>query len=69
MNVQHSALAEWYKILLPFLHIKHGLMKNFIKAMDRTGPAFMYLAEKFPRLSVAKVKEGVFVGLQIRKLF
>ena len=37
--------------------------------MDRTGPAFKYLAEKFPRLSEAKIKEGVFVGPQIRKLF
>jgi len=44
-------------------------MKNFVKAMDRTGSAFKYLAEKFPRLSEAKIKEGVFVVPQIRKLF
>jgi len=44
-------------------------MKNFVKAMDRTVSAFKYLAEKFPRLSEAKIKEGVFVGPQIRKLF
>jgi hypothetical protein len=44
-------------------------MQNFVKAMDRTGSAFKYLAEKFPRLSEAKIKEGVFVGPQIRKLF
>jgi len=68
-NVQHSALAEWHTILLPPLHIKLGLMKNFVKAMDRTGSAFKYLAEKFPRLSEAKIKEGVFVGPQICKLF
>jgi len=43
--------------------------ENFVKAMDRTGSAFQYLAEKFPRLNVAKIKEGVFVGPQIRKLF
>jgi hypothetical protein len=36
--------------------------ENFVKAMDRTGLAFKYLAEKFPRLSEAKIKEGVFVG-------
>jgi len=57
-NVQNPALAEWHKILLPPLHIKLGLMKNFVKAMDRTGSAFKYLAEKFPRLSEAKIKEG-----------
>ena len=37
--------------------------------MDRTGSAFKYLAEKFPRLSEAKIKEGVFVGTQIGKFF
>jgi len=42
---------------------------SFVKAMDRTGSTFKYLAEKFPRLSEAKIKEGVFVGPQIRKLF
>jgi len=59
-NVQHPALAEWHKILLPTLHIKLCLMKNFVKAMDRTGSAFKYLAEKFLRLSEAKIKEGIF---------
>jgi hypothetical protein len=44
-------------------------MKNFVKAMDRTGSAFKYLAEKFPRLKEAKIKEGVFVGPQTRKHF
>lgn len=44
-------------------------MKNFVKAMDKTGEAFLYLSTKFPRLSEAKIKEGVFVGPQIRKLF
>jgi hypothetical protein len=43
--------------------------KNLVKAMDRTGLVFKYLAEKFSRLSEAKIKEGVFVGQQIRKLF
>jgi hypothetical protein len=43
--------------------------KYFVKAMDRTGSAFKCLAEKFPPLSETKIKEGVFVGPQIRKLF
>jgi len=37
--------------------------------MDRNESAFEYLAEKFPRLSETKIKVGVFVGPQIRKLF
>jgi hypothetical protein len=44
-------------------------MKNFVKAMDQTGSAFKNLAEKFPQLSEVKIKEGVFVGPQIHKLF
>jgi hypothetical protein len=63
-NVQHPALAEWHKILLPPLHIILGLIKNFVKAMDRTGLAFKYLAEKFPRLSEAKIKEGFLLVLR-----
>jgi len=68
-NVQQPALAEWHKNLLPLLHIKLGLMKNFVKAMDRTGSAFKYLAEKFPLLSEVKIIERVFWGPEIRKLF
>ena len=68
-DVQHPALAEWHKILLPSLCIKLFLMKNFVKAMDWTGSAFKYLAEKFPWLSDMKINEGVFVGPQICKLF
>jgi hypothetical protein len=39
------------------------------KAMDQSRSAFNYLAEKSPQLRAAKIKEGVFVGPQIRKLF
>jgi hypothetical protein len=44
-------------------------MKNFVKAIDQTGSASKYLAEKFPQLSEVKIKEEVFVGPQIHKLF
>ena len=43
-------------------------MKNFVKAMNKTNAGFKYLATKFPRLSKAKIKEGVFIGSQIRQL-
>jgi hypothetical protein len=68
-NVTSAPLVAPEKILLPPLHIKLGLMKNFVKAMDKEGRAFSYLKEKFPRISDAKIKEGIFVGPQIRKLF
>jgi hypothetical protein len=54
-------------ILLPPLHIKLGLIKHFIKAMDKNGSGFLYLKEKFPKIRDAKIKEGIFVGPQIRQ--
>jgi len=55
-NVQHPALADWHKILLPPLNIKLGLLKNFVKAVGRYRSAFKFLAEKFE----VKIKEGFF---------
>ncbi|UYV66209.1 hypothetical protein LAZ67_4000761 [Cordylochernes scorpioides] len=55
-------------IYLPPLHIKLGLMKNFVKAMDRNASGFAYLKQKFSSISEAKIKEGIFVGPQIREL-
>ena len=55
-------------IILPSLHIKLGLFKNFVKALDKNGAGFHYLKEKFPHVSDSKIKEGIFVGPQIRAL-
>ena len=60
---------EKTKIFLPPLHIKLGLTKNFVKAMDKEGEGFAYLKQKFPQVSDAKIKQGIFVGHQIRALF
>lgn len=68
-NVKNDPLVDPQKVLLPPLHIKLGLMKNFVKAMNKNGAAFQYLRQKFSRLSEAKIKEGIFVGPQIRNLF
>ena len=43
-------------------------MNNFVKVLDKTKAGFKYLYENFPRLSEAKIKEGVFLGPQIREL-
>jgi len=67
MNVENQPLVEPSKILLPSMHLKLGLMKNFVKAMNQEEAAFNYLREKFPRLIEAKLK-GVFIGPQIRDL-
>lgn len=67
-NVMHEPLVHREDIILPPLHIKLGLMKNFVKALDKTSNAFIYLRSKFPQISDAKIKEGIFVGPQIRKM-
>ncbi|KRY46233.1 hypothetical protein T03_5847 [Trichinella britovi] len=56
------------KVLLPPLHIKLGIMKQFVKALDKNGTCFQYLCTQFPLLSDAKLKEGIFVGPDIQKL-
>jgi hypothetical protein len=53
------------KFYLPPFHIRFGLIKIF-KAMDQNSAGFMCLKNNFPRISDAKIKEGVFVGPQIR---
>ncbi|MGH0145086.1 UNVERIFIED_CONTAM: hypothetical protein FKN15_028823 [Acipenser sinensis] len=56
------------KVLMPPLHIKLGLMKQFVRALGKESAAFKYLQDFFPKLSEAKVKAGVFVGPQIKKI-
>ncbi|KYM94050.1 hypothetical protein ALC62_15341, partial [Cyphomyrmex costatus] len=67
-NVLYKPLVNPHDIYLPPLHIKLGLIKNLVKAMDKDGEGFAYLKQKFPKLSEAKIKEGIFVGPQIREL-
>ena len=68
-NVQHMPLVDPKRAYLPPLHIKLGLMKNFVKAMDVEGSGFKYLQNRFsPLKSDAKLKAGVFIGPEIRRL-
>ena len=63
-NVVNPSLVLPEKIYLASLHIKLGLMKTFVKGMDKTGRGFEYLRN----VSDAKIKEGIFIGPQIREL-
>jgi hypothetical protein len=47
---------------LPPLHIKLGLMENFLKDMDKKSRSYEYVRNKFPNVSDEKIKEGVFIG-------
>jgi hypothetical protein len=59
-NVTYKPLVDPKKVYLPPLHIKLGLMKYFVKVMDRDGQVFLYLRRKFPRISDAKIKEDIY---------
>ena len=67
-NVISPPIVLPENIFLPPLHIKLGLMKNFVKGMDKTGCGFQYVRNRFPNVSDAKIKEGIFIGPQIREL-
>jgi hypothetical protein len=43
-------------------------MKNFVKGMGRTGRGFQCVRNNFSNVSDAKIKEGIFIGPQIREL-
>ena len=42
-------------------------MKNFVKALNKDGQSFRFLQTKFPYVSDAKLRAGVFDGPQIRE--
>ena len=48
MSVENQPLVEMSKILLPSMHLKLGLMKNFVKAknQEEAEAAFTYLRKK-----------------------
>jgi len=56
-------------VYLPPLHIKLSLTKIFVQAVDKESEGFGYARQKFPKISEAKLKKGVFVGPQIKQLF
>ena len=46
-NIVNNSLVDRHKILLPPLHIKLGLIKQFTKALDKDGSCFSYLCDFF----------------------
>ena len=67
-NVIRQPLVQREKILLPTLHIKLGLAKQFIKASKSDSEAIKHVQAMFPKLSGAKVKGSIFTGPQIRQM-
>ena len=54
---------------LPPLHIKFGLIRISVQAMDKWSEGFGYLKQTFPKISEANMKEGIFFRPQITHLF
>ena len=67
-NIVNNPLVDRKNIILPPLHIKLGLMKQFVKALDRSIDCFGYICSTFAGLSYEKKKAGIFDGPQIRTL-
>ena len=67
-NIINEPLVNRDCIILPSLHIKLGLIKQFVKAFDKGGDCLNYVAKTFPGLSMEKLTAGIFGGPQIRKL-
>lgn len=49
--------------------IKFRLLENFVETMNQEGEVLKYLKRKFPQLSDDKIKEGLFVGMDICEMF
>ena len=67
-NVIHNPIVSRDKIMFPPLHIRLGLMKQFVKALSLDSECFQYLLRNFTGLSYEKIKAGVFDGPQIGTL-
>lgn len=67
-NVMNVPPVEPTKVLLPTLHIKLGIMSQFVRALDKDSECFKYICSVYHRMTLDKLKAGVFTGPQIRKL-
>ena len=67
-NIINEPLFNRDRIILPPLHRKLGLMKQFVKDLDNDGDCFNYIAKIFPGLNIEKLTANIFDGPLIRKL-
>ena len=65
LNVLAPPLVEHSKIVFPPPHIKLGIMKQFVKTLEKDGDCFKYICMKFPGPTIEKSKAGIFDGPQI----
>ena len=67
-DIVHEPPVDRKKKIFPPLHMKLGLMKQFVKGLSTDGDCLKYIILTFPGLSIEKIKTGLFNGPQIRQL-
>ena len=67
-NVIKKPFVARAKIIISPLHIKFGLMKQFMKAWPVTRDYFNYICTAFPALTMEKLRAGFSDDPQICKL-
>lgn len=58
-NMIRAPLVPKEKILLPPLHVKLGIVKNFVKQVAKRSEVLPVLRLIYPRLSEAKLINGI----------
>ena len=66
--ILNQALVDPSKVIPQPLHIKLGLMTQYVKSLDKHGACLGYICQKFSALSNEKLKAGIFDGSKIRQL-
>ena len=60
IDIIHELWVNCSKILLPPLHIKLGLIEQFVKALDTDEDTFKYICRLFPSLTIEKLRADIF---------
>ena len=66
--VKNQPLCNKDMISLRPLHNNLRLRESFVKVVNKRDKGFEYLKDNFPKLSDAKLKEGIFIEPQIRDI-
>ncbi|GBN11413.1 hypothetical protein AVEN_157920-1 [Araneus ventricosus] len=68
-NTMSDPIGSREMVVIPLLHLKLVLMKQFVKALNAVGRCFQYVVFSFSALCFEKIKSGVFDGSQILHTF
>jgi len=66
-SLEYEPLISHENIILPSLHLKLGLFKQFIKYLKNES-AIAVVNELFPKTSEQKIRAGIFTGPQVDRV-